>query len=91
MMRFPPCSVLVTYDQDRQQLILQSVERARIATALKGAIEMPVLLDEFEFKLDDEFARRFGAGVLSLIALGQPDLKQYITFTEAPTDRPSEE
>ena len=55
MIRFPPCSVVVTYDQDRQQLILQSVERARMATALKGAIEMPVLLDEFEFRLDDEF------------------------------------
>ncbi|RDJ97199.1 hypothetical protein DLM46_38705 [Paraburkholderia lacunae] len=91
MIKFPPCSVVVTYDQDRQQLIFQSVEKGRIASALKGAIEMPVLLDEFEFRLDDEFARRFGASVLTLIALGQPDIKQYMTFTEAPIDRPSEE
>lgn len=91
MIQFPPCSVVVTYDQDRQQLILQSVEKARMAPALKGAIEMPVLLDEFEFRLDDEFARRSGVGVLSLIALGHPDIKQYMTFTEAPADRPSEE
>ncbi|HYS63775.1 MAG TPA: hypothetical protein VEN30_08160 [Paraburkholderia sp.] len=62
-----------------------------MASALKGATEMPVLLDQFEFRLDDEFARRFGAGVLSLIALGQPDIKQYMTFSEAPIDGPSDE
>ncbi|MDR6379577.1 hypothetical protein PQR11_28460 [Paraburkholderia strydomiana] len=90
-MKFPPCSVVVTYDQDRQRLILQTADRAKIAGALKGESEIPVLLDDFKFKLDDEFARRFGAGVLALIALGQPDLKQYISFTEAPPDEPSDE
>ncbi|WP_328807153.1 hypothetical protein [Paraburkholderia elongata] len=50
---------------------------------------MPILFDEFDFKLDGEFARRFGGGVLNLIALGQPDIKQYMTFTPHPIDRPS--
>ncbi len=76
MTKFPPCSVVVTYDEDRQQLILQSVSPARLAPLLAGAIEMPILLDEFDFRLDDEFARRFGGGVLNLIAVGQPEIKQ---------------
>ncbi|MFP3568467.1 hypothetical protein SB772_30565 [Paraburkholderia sp. SIMBA_030] len=50
-------------------------------------LEAPILLDEFDFKLDDEFARRFGGGVLNLIALGQPDIKQYMTVTQRPLDR----
>ncbi|CAE6720149.1 hypothetical protein [Paraburkholderia domus] len=91
MTKFPPCSVVVTYDEDRQQLILQSVSPARLAPVLAGAIEMPVLLDEFDFRIDDEFVRRFGGGVLNLIAVGQPEIKQYMSFTPHPIDRPLEE
>jgi hypothetical protein len=90
MSNCPPRSVVVTYDEDRQQLILQSVSPARLAPLLAGAIEMPILLDEFEFRLDDEFARRFGGGVLNLIAVGQPEIKQYMTVTQHPIDRPKE-
>ncbi|MFM0266353.1 hypothetical protein [Paraburkholderia sediminicola] len=91
MTKFPPCSVVVTYNEDRQQLILQSVSPARLAPLLAGAIEMPILLDEFDFRLDDEFARRFGGGVLNLIAVGQPEIKQYMTVTQHPIDRLPEE
>lgn len=89
MTNFPRCSVVVTYDEDNQQLILQSVAPAKLASAVAGALKMPILLDEFDFRLDDEFVRRFGGGVLNLIALGQPDIKQYMTFTPHPIDRPS--
>jgi hypothetical protein len=91
MTKFPPCSVVITYDEDRQWLIVQSVSRARVAPVVAGELEVPVLLDEFDFRLDDEFIRRFGGGVLNLIALGQPEIKQYMTFTQHPIDRPSEE
>lgn len=30
---------------------------------------------EFDYKVDDEFARRLGVAMLNLIALGKPDLK----------------
>jgi len=63
----------------------------RLASALKGALKMPILLDEFDFRLDDEFVRRFGGSVLGLLALGQPGIKQYMTFKEGPIDRPKEE
>jgi hypothetical protein len=91
MIDFPRCSVVVTYDEDRQQLILQAVDPARLAPLLAKAIEAPILLDEFDFSLDDEFVRRFGGGLLNLISLGQPELKQYMTFTPHPIDRLAEE
>lgn len=47
---------------------------------------MPITLDEFDFKLDDVFARRLGAAMFSLIALGQPDIKQYMSMTYDPID-----
>ena len=91
MTNFPPCSVVVSYEEDSQQFILQLVDPAKLAPLLARTLKAPILLDEFDFRLDDEFVRRFGGGVLNLIALGQPDIKQYMSFTPHPIDRPSEE
>lgn len=46
---------------------------------------------EGDFKLDDEFARRLGVAMLNLIGAGQPDIKQYMTVTQEPIDKPSEQ
>ncbi|MFM0741964.1 hypothetical protein PQQ51_32450 [Paraburkholderia xenovorans] len=91
MAKYPPRSVVVTYDEDSQQLILQLADPMKLAPLLAGTLKAPILLDEFDFKLNDEFARRFGGGVLNLIALGQPDINQYMTVTQHPIDQPSEE
>ncbi|WP_407945275.1 hypothetical protein [Paraburkholderia antibiotica] len=48
---------------------------------------MPILLDEHDFKIDDEFARRLGVAMLNVIALGQPDIRQYMSVTQDPVDR----
>lgn len=45
---------------------------------------MPILLDEFNFTLDDEFARRLGVAMLNLIALGQPDIRRCMSVTPMP-------
>ncbi|RFU45153.1 hypothetical protein [Paraburkholderia sp. DHOC27] len=84
-------SVVVTYDEDSQQLILQLVDPAKLAPLLARTLKAPILLEEFDFKLDDEFVRRLGGGLLNLIALGQPEIKQYTTYTQHPIDEPSEE
>ncbi|WP_353956433.1 hypothetical protein [Paraburkholderia fungorum] len=65
---------------------MQAVDRARLAPVVAGTLEAPILLDEHDFKLDDAFARRLGAAMLSLIALGQPDIKQYMSLTQDPID-----
>ncbi|MEX3759352.1 hypothetical protein [Paraburkholderia phenoliruptrix] len=91
MANYPPRSVVVTYDEDSQQLILQLADPVKLAPLLAGTLKAPILLEEFDFKLDDEFVRRLGGGVLNLIALGQPEIRQYTTYTQHPIDQPSEE
>ncbi|WP_322080556.1 hypothetical protein [Paraburkholderia bannensis] len=88
MAKHPPYSVVLTYSEDRQQLTVQTVEPSRLAPLVAGNIELPILLDDYEFKLDDEFARRLGVAMLNLIALGQPDIRQYISVTQEPIGKP---
>ncbi|SMG20950.1 hypothetical protein [Paraburkholderia susongensis] len=90
MANHPPYSVVLSYAEDRQRLTVQTIDPARLAPLLAGKLEMPILLDEYDFKLDDEFARRLGVAMLNLIALGQPDIKQYISVTQEPIDKPSQ-
>jgi hypothetical protein len=54
-----------------------------------GIFAVPILPDDFDFKHDDEFARWLGVAMLNAISLGQPDIKQYMTATQEPIDRPS--
>ncbi|CAE6709169.1 hypothetical protein G2912_01790 [Paraburkholderia aspalathi] len=82
----PPRSVVLKYDQNSQRLNVQLVEPAKLAPFLAGKFTVPILLDDFDFKLDDEFARRLGVAMLNAIALGQPEIKQYMTVTQDPID-----
>ncbi|WP_342744599.1 hypothetical protein [Paraburkholderia ribeironis] len=52
----PPRSVVLNYDQDRQRMNVQLIDPVKLAPLLAGIFEVPILLDEFEFTLDDEFA-----------------------------------
>ncbi|NPT55882.1 hypothetical protein [Paraburkholderia elongata] len=86
MAKHPPYSVVLTYIEDRQKFAVQAIDRARLAPVMAGTLKAPILLDEHNFSLDDAFARRLGAAMLSLIALGQPDIKQYLSVTQRPID-----
>jgi hypothetical protein len=81
MVNHPPYCVVLTYLENRQEFALQAVDRSRFAPLISGQFAVPILLDEFDSKLDDEFARGLGATMLNLIALGQPDIKQYMSVT----------
>lgn len=85
MTKLPPRSVVLNYDQDSQPLNVQLVEPAKLAPLLAGKFTVPILLDDFDFRLDDEFARWLGVAMLNAIALGQ----QYMTVTLEPIERPS--
>ena len=89
MATHPPYSVVLTYAEDRQRLTVQTVDPAKLIPLVAGKIEMPILLDEYDFKLDDEFARRLGVAMLNLIALGQPDIRQYMSVTQEAINKPS--
>ncbi|SIT39050.1 conserved hypothetical protein [Paraburkholderia ribeironis] len=84
MPKHPPYSVVLTYFEDRQEIAVQAIDRAKLAPVVAGKLEMPILLDEHNFRLDDAFARRLGALILTVIALGQPDIKQYMSVTQDP-------
>jgi hypothetical protein len=86
MRNIPPYSVVLTYLEDRQQFAVQAVDRTRLAPVVAGTFEVPILLDEHHFKLDDAFARLLGAAMLNLIAPGQPDIQQYMNVTHDPID-----
>ncbi|ANB77001.1 hypothetical protein AYM40_33290 [Paraburkholderia phytofirmans OLGA172] len=88
MASHPPYSVVLTYNEDLQQLVVHTIDPKKLAPLVAGRMGV-VMADEHDFKLDDEFARQLGVGMLSTIALGQPDIKQYMTFTEGPIDKPS--
>ncbi|MFM0741965.1 hypothetical protein PQQ51_32455 [Paraburkholderia xenovorans] len=81
-----PYSLIVTYAEDRQQLIVQAVDPVKVTSIIAGKLEMPILLEAFDFRLDDEFARRLGVAMLNLIALGQPNIEQYMNVTQQPIE-----
>jgi hypothetical protein len=47
-------------------------------------LAVPIPLETQDFMIDDEFAHGLGATMLNMIALGQPDIKQYMTLTPSP-------
>ncbi|WP_408429612.1 hypothetical protein [Paraburkholderia fungorum] len=61
MAKHPPYSVVLTCLEDREEFALQAVDRSRFAPLVAGQFVVPILLDEFDFKLDDEFAQGLGA------------------------------
>ncbi len=84
----PPYSVVLTYTEHTQQLIAHAVDAVKLAPLVAGTMGV-VMADECDFKLDDEFARQLGVGLLNAIALGQPDIKRYMTVTQEPIERRS--
>ncbi|MFM0014439.1 hypothetical protein PQR46_15030 [Paraburkholderia sediminicola] len=89
MVKHPPYSMVLTYTEDPKQLIMQAVDSARLATVVRGVMEVPFFLDDEEFKFDDELARQLGVAMLNTIALGRPDIKQHLNVTQQPIDEPT--
>ncbi|CAD6532484.1 hypothetical protein ACFQ3P_14795 [Paraburkholderia sabiae] len=87
--RGPRC-VLITYDEDGQQIQTCTVDRDAAAALRQRALVMPWSLEERSFSLDDEFARQLGGAVLLLLAIDQPELKQYVTVTQQSDSAPRE-
>lgn len=86
MAKHPPYSMVLSYTEDPQQLIMQAVDSARLSPLVSGIMEVPFFLNSEEFKFDDELARQLGVAVLNVIALGRPELKQRLTLTQQPIE-----
>ena len=80
----PPRCVVIAYDEDEQALKICTLYRDSLAKRLEAALVVPWPLEDVDFKLDDEFARKVGGVVFGLLAVHQPELKQYISVTPDP-------
>lgn len=76
--------VVIAYDEIEEALQVCTIHREPIARHIDAAMVIPWALADEEFKLDDEFARKVGGLVFNLLAVHQPDLKQYISVTPHP-------
>ncbi|WP_244193372.1 hypothetical protein [Paraburkholderia eburnea] len=74
--------MLITYDEEGQQIETCTVDRDMVAALKERALVMPWSLEDRSFTLDDEFARQLGGAALLLLAINQPELKQYVTVTQ---------
>lgn len=73
--------VVITYDPENERLVSYSCEEDKIKPAIAGKFELPLNLEDFGRNIDDEFARKFGVASLSVLALYNPELKDFLNFT----------
>lgn len=79
-----PCGVVIAYDEDEQALQICTVDRASLEKQTESALVVPWPLQDENFKLDDEFARKLGGLVFGLLAAHQPNLKPHVSVTPHP-------
>jgi len=87
MAKHQPYDVVLSYASDPNQLVVHTVEVAKLAPLLTERMELPVW-DEGDSTIDDEFARRLVLAMLNLVSLGQPGIKQFMRVTQGPTGSP---
>jgi hypothetical protein len=73
-----------------QQIETCTVDRSAVAALKQRALVMPWSLEDRSYALDDEFARQLGGAALLLLAIDQPELKQYVTVSQQSESPPTE-
>lgn len=73
--------VVVMWSEEKQALVSYTLEVGRAIGVTQRLFPMELPLADYDYNLDDEFVRRFGAATLNLLAVSNPDLKQYLKFT----------
>ncbi|SOE94170.1 hypothetical protein SAMN05414139_06981 [Burkholderia sp. D7] len=79
-----PLSIVLTYSAETEAINIQSVSTSEIASTTANALTYPVFFEEHGHALDDEFARRLGAGLLAMLAVSHPEIRPLITTTVSP-------
>jgi hypothetical protein len=86
MTTLEPASLVVSYSPDGETIKIQSMDAAAINALNIKKLTFPIFLDELNHRLDDEFARRLGASLISALVVSHPELKQYVFLTKPPVD-----
>ncbi|VXC76184.1 conserved hypothetical protein [Burkholderia sp. 8Y] len=75
--------VVVMWSEEKRALVSYTldVEKVLAITSRLFPLELPAA--DYNETFDDEFARRFGGATLNLLALSNPELKQYMKVTQS--------
>lgn len=76
-----PNCVVTLYDEEAKTICTFNVSRAAIADVLAKATSFDVPLADFDYRVDDEFARKVGAMSLLLLAGRSEFLKNHLSIT----------
>ena len=77
-------SLVLTYSPETDAINIHSVATTAITEVTSNALLAPIFLEEHGRALNDEFARRLGAGLLAMLAVSHPEIKPLISTTVNP-------
>lgn len=73
--------VVTFFDEETKAISYRHIPQAAIAEALGKSSGLDVPLEDFDNKVDDEFARKLGAMILLILAGRSPFLKEHLSIT----------
>lgn len=76
-----PNCVVTLYDEEAKTISTFNISRAAIADVLAKATSFDVPLADFDYRVDDELARKVGAMALMLMAGRSEFLKSHLAIT----------
>ncbi len=73
--------VITRYDEDTKTISYHHVSEASVAAAIEKSGSFDVPLEDFNYQVDDDFARRLGGMILLTLALRSAFLKEHLSIT----------
>lgn len=84
-----PTCVITLYDEETKTISYRQVAQSAVADAIANSTPFEVPLEDFGYRLDDDFARRMGGMILMILAGRSPFLKDHLAITT--NDAPGEQ
>ncbi|WP_027780547.1 hypothetical protein [Paraburkholderia caledonica] len=73
--------VITLFDEDAKTISYHHVPQDLVAAAIEKSTSVDVPLEDFDNRLDDDFARRLGGMILLILAGRSPFLKSHLALT----------
>jgi hypothetical protein len=73
--------VITLFNEETKAVSFHHVSQASVAEALAKSTSLDVPLEDFDYKVDDDLARRFGGVILGILAGRSPFLKEHLAIT----------
>ncbi|KXU87836.1 hypothetical protein CI15_14025 [Paraburkholderia monticola] len=74
---------MVMWSEDKQALVSYTLAAEKVHAVTQRLFPLELPIADYNNTLDDEFAKRFGAATLNLLALSNPDMKPFVKTTPA--------